>query len=336
MILKQVIPIILTNSQSSATPAPFQHMFTYPVASNSLINSDCSNVRFHDINGNVITSWLEDTSGTWWLLFVNGISANSQIIIYMHIYDSSNFVFDGSSVGEAPQLSATYGQYDNGANVFSLYFNGNTPLSDFNNEGNGLAQANVMGPTGAKINVISITSYASNLGFVYTAKSLSNSAIIAESSSQQNGLGAGAYNAANGQVAIVSGTDVSVLNAIGVVMGWSSSYLVNEYFSGGSMTGDINQQGTANADWHYASVTYSGSAATSWTGYIAPQLYSTSGGFSGSVSNNPLSSSALYLGLIGGVNSADAWQTYINWMRARAYPPNGVMPFQSYGNILFD
>ena len=293
------------------------------------VRPDCGNIRFYDSNMNAMYSWLESISNniaTFWLKVSTAIPANGAATIFM-IPQSYGTTFDGVYAGQAPQLSATYGQYDNGANVFSLYFNGNTPLSDFNNEGNGLAQANVMGPTGAKINVISITGYASNLGFVYTAKSLSNSAIIAESSSQQNGLGAGGSGAANGQVAIVSGTDVSVLNAIGVDMGWVSSYFVNEYFSGGSMTGDINQQGTANADWHYASVTYSGSAATSWTGYIAPQLYSTSGGFSGSVSNNPLSSSALYLGLISAVNSADVWQTYINWMRARAYPPNGVMPF---------
>jgi hypothetical protein len=60
-------------------------------------------------------------------------------------------------------------------------------------------------------------------------------------------------------------------------------------------------------------------------------LYSTSGGYSGTVSNNPLSSSStLYLGLIGGVGSGDEWQTYINWMRARTYVPE--MPTTSIGS----
>jgi hypothetical protein len=243
-------------------------------------------------------------------------------------------LFNNVSVGEAPQLSSTYGEYDNGANVFALYFNGNTPLTDFNFEGNTGAQSSVTGPSGTTINVISITGYASDFGFVYTGNSLANQPIIAESSSQQIGDQTGGLGADNGQVSIVNGTSTTGLNAIGVDMGYGSSYFSNDYYSAGTQTRDVNQQGTDNADWHYASVTYAGSSATSWSGYIAPQLYSTSGGYSGTVSNNPLSSSStLYIGLIGSVISNDQWQTYINWMRARAYPPNGVMPSVSFGSV---
>ena len=32
------------------------------------------------------------------------------------------FIVNGNTVGEAPTLSTGYGQYDNGANLFSLYF----------------------------------------------------------------------------------------------------------------------------------------------------------------------------------------------------------------------
>jgi hypothetical protein len=248
-------------------------------------------------------------------------------------FEPASTNYDGIYAGEAPQLSSTYGQYDDGVSVFSLYFNGNTPLSYFNFEGNTGAQASVSGPNGNTINVISITGYASNFGFVYTGKSLTNEPIIAESSSEQAGNQAGGSGAGNGQVAIVDGTSITGLNAINVDAGFADTYFSNDYFSAGAQT-YANQQGTPNTAWHFASVTYAGSSATSWSGYIAPQLYSTSGGYSGSVSNNALSSSStLYLGLIGSVSSSFTWQTYINWMRARAYPPNGVMPSVSFGSV---
>jgi len=321
----------LTNTQNVDTPSPFQQMLQLPVSQlqsyTPILASDFHNVRFV-YNGTGIPAWLESINNgvtTIWVKLPVSIPANSSISIDMEVDPSLNF--DGVYWGEAPQLSPTYAEYDNGANVFDMYFNGNTPLSDFNFEGNTGTQASVTGPTGTTINVISITGYASNFGFVYTATSLTNQPIIAESSSQQAGNQAGGTGADNGQVSIVSGISTSGLNAISVDMGWGSSYFTNDYYSSGTQTAGVNQQGTADTNWHYASVTYFGSSATSWSGYIAPQLYSTSGGYSGSVSNNPLSSSStLYLGLIGVVDSIDQWQTYINWMRARAYPPNGVMP----------
>jgi len=335
------VPFTITNSASEATPAPFQQMITVnPSLYTSYLASDLSNVQWFDAFGNVINSWLESgnsntaTEAVYWLSLANGIGANSTITVYMGIASTTTNLLNNTTTGEAPQLSSTYGEYDDGASVFSLYFNGNTPLSNFNFEGNTGTQASVTGPTGTTINVISITGYASNLGFVYTAKTLTNEPIIAESSSQQAGNQAGGLGADNGQVSIVSGTSTSGLNAISVDMGYGSSYFSNNYYSSGTQTKDVNQQGTANTNWHYASVTYSGSSATSWSGYIAPQLYSTSSGYSGTVSNNPLSSSpTLYLGLIGVVLSGYQWQTYINWMRARAYPPNGAMLAISAGSL---
>ena len=44
---------------------------------------------------------------------------------------SGNAKYDGIYAGEAPQLSSTYGQYDNGKNVFNVYFNGKEAASNF-------------------------------------------------------------------------------------------------------------------------------------------------------------------------------------------------------------
>ena len=93
----------------------------------------------------------------------------------------------------------------------------------------------------------------------------------------------------------------------------------------------LDGAGTSTTNWEYASVTYTGSTASSWSAYIAPQLYSTTGGYSGTVSNNPLSSATnLYIGQISGSSAIDV---YYNFIRARAYPPNNVMPSISFGSV---
>ena len=327
MILKQVIPIILTNSQSSATPTPFQHMFTYPVASNSLINSDCSNVRFHDINGNVITSWLEDTSGTWWLLLINGIPANSDVIIYMHIYDSSNFMFDGSSVGEASQLSPTYGEYDNGANVFIQY--GGKSWSDFTFSGgtwdttNGyLEQTDTLSSAAnGAVAVIENTSYPNNgeyiieQAFSYSVNAVAGVGIVAVLMPEAGGgcgyrfLGTNQGNGA-GFLSFLN-DDVAWVNSNSYQGAVATPYFMSITNAGGIWSGQLRSgySSTGSLLTSMAAVSYTvANAAGNTSGYVG-----ISASYQGS-SDNPIA---------------------VQWFRLRAYPPNGVMPFQSYGNILF-
>ncbi len=88
--------------------------------------------------------------------------------------------FDGVYWGEAPELSSTYGKYDNGANVFSLYFKGNTATTNFNvisSTGYTLAQGTATYGT-STINVLKLTSNGvtaseAEVPMVYTSASLS-------------------------------------------------------------------------------------------------------------------------------------------------------------------
>jgi len=350
--VQEYITITLTYNGLANYPNPFQQMITINALNYTpymSFNGNFANFEYFYANGTIIPAWIESNSSniiTTWVklsntIFPNTGSSTATNTIYLGFASKTTNLLSSSGtsgIGEAPQLSSTYAEYDDGASVFSLYFNGNTPLSDFNFEGNAGTQASVAGPTGTTINVISITGYSSNFGLAYTAKSLTNQPIIVESSADFFSIADGGDN---GLASIVDRTSISGLNAIsvdtGYINGYGSSgthYFYNDYFSNGNQTKGVNGQGSSTQGWFYASVTYPGSLATSWSGYIAPQLYSTSGGYSGTVSNNPLSSSStLYLGLIGNIGSSDYWQTYINWMRARAYPPNGVMPTVSIGSI---
>jgi hypothetical protein len=254
----------------------------------------------------------------------------------MDFFSTASNVLNTVNTGEAPQLSSTYAEYDNGAKVFLSYFNGNTPISDFTvSSGYTLAQVTgVIMPNGNTGNVIHITGYDSSspataIPFVYNNGYSLQSSII-ESSVQL----VGGTSTAQGISAVLTSTDISSASGIGVTMGYGSSYFSQEYESSGSVTYDLNLQGSVVASWVYGSVTFTGIYSTSWTGYIAPQLYSTSGGYSGTVTTQPITSgSDLYLSNLGGSTSAYNYNLYINWERARAYPPNGVIPSVSFGSV---
>ncbi|MGC8730255.1 MAG: hypothetical protein ACP5RP_02655 [Candidatus Micrarchaeia archaeon] len=122
------IPIRITNTENIATPAPFQQLVDI-----SSINymqyeaSNLQNVEFFYANGTIIPSWLESgnsnrsTRTIYWLKINNGIPASSSIIIYIGFANKTTNLFNAQTVGEAPQLSPVYAEYDNGANIFPYY-----------------------------------------------------------------------------------------------------------------------------------------------------------------------------------------------------------------------
>ncbi|MGB9730125.1 MAG: hypothetical protein ACPL1B_09720, partial [Thermoprotei archaeon] len=75
-----------------------------------------------------------NTSGTilgsvYWLK-LSGIKQQSNLTIYMGFASNNSNLFNGINVGEAPQLSPIYGQYDDGSNIF-LYYSNFTNISDW-------------------------------------------------------------------------------------------------------------------------------------------------------------------------------------------------------------
>ncbi|MGA2682432.1 MAG: hypothetical protein ABSF44_11620 [Candidatus Bathyarchaeia archaeon] len=337
------IPITITNSQSSATPSTFQEMITWnPSSYTSYEASNLGNIRFYSDSAFTapLYAWLESctpslsnsaTSATAWVKLTSSIAASGGTLTIYMAFLSTATNFDGSYWGDAPNLSGTYGAYDNGVNVFNAYFNGNTATSSFSvYSGDTLSQATgVSGPGGTTINAIKVTgTTGAHVPAFSFNKAMSNGALIVESSFSL----AGDTADATGAVGLADNAAVtSIGNGITAQMGYASSYFSQAYEVGGTATLDVNGAGTSNTNWEYASVTYTGSAASSWSAYIAPQLYSTTGGYSGTVSNNPLSSATnLYIGQISG---SLAINVNYNFMRARAYPPNNVMPSISFGSL---
>ena len=134
--------VTITNSQSTATPAPFQQdiaicngslsvssSFAYldnPTLFNE-INANGSNVYFENSSRNILYSWYEGQlingstyCDVWWINLSNGIPANSGVTIYMYIgpnivnYYQQYYPY----VGASPQVISGY---DNGQYVFIAY-----------------------------------------------------------------------------------------------------------------------------------------------------------------------------------------------------------------------
>ena len=122
-------PITITNSQSSATPNPFQQMVNFTSSDNGWTSISTGNfgqnVEFFYYNGTIIPSWLEsytDSNAIWWLK-VAAIPAGSSETVYVGFAPTTTNLFNTVNDGEAPQLSSTYAEYDDGANVFNYYEN---------------------------------------------------------------------------------------------------------------------------------------------------------------------------------------------------------------------
>jgi hypothetical protein len=335
------IPVTVTNSESTAIPTDFQQLVSVDLSPyTTFLNRDLSNTFFSSdtAGSDIITSWLESgntypfNSVNFWLYLPDGIGASSSITVYLQVDLSNTSHFNDTTTGVAPNLTSTYAEYDDGANVFLLYLNGNTPLTDFNvYTGVSIAQAVGVAYGSGTTNAINITGNNNDVNTLQVGykRGTTATSIIAESNFQEYKLA----STSQGEIVIAnSSTTANTTNAIDVEMGFGGSYFSQAYISGGTATTSINKQGTENSTWNYASVTQI-AGSTSFYGYIAPQLYSTAEGYSGTVTVNPISTATeLYIGFgIASTSSGYPWNSYINWARARAYPPNGVMPSATAG-----
>ena len=332
------VPITVTNLQPSQVSGGTPIMLNVDWGTySSYLDNPVNNVLFFDWSGNSLNAWIENGTASstansivWVDLNSTGIKPLTSITIYMGFYAlAGNHLSASGPLGEAPQLSSTYAQYDDGSIVFSAYVNGNTALSNFN-LGTSITLAKSTGVaygTGT-VNALHLTGTGTDITMVYNAVSLPNEPLVAESNFES-----GAVPTSQGAVSLDDNANPgSSANAIGVDFGYSSSYFSNAYESGSAYTFDQNQQGTGSSTWLFSSVTYSGSSATSWSGYISSELYV--GGYSGTISNNPLGSvSSIHLSVLSSANSNYPDNMYYNWMRVRVAPPNGVMPYSSFGPV---
>ena len=120
--------LTVSNSQSTATPSPFQQMVNFTSSDPGWTSISTSNfgqnVEFFYYNGSIIPSWLENYTSShalWWLK-IAAIPAGSSETVYVGFAPTTTNLFNTVNDGEAPQISSTYAEYDDGKKVFTLFY----------------------------------------------------------------------------------------------------------------------------------------------------------------------------------------------------------------------
>ena len=95
----------------------YQQLITINNPSDYNINSKGSNIQFTSSNGTLLYAWLQNINSTTMQVWIKNYNSSSTII--MQVFPSFENLFNANGyLGEAPQLSTTYAQYDNGISVF--------------------------------------------------------------------------------------------------------------------------------------------------------------------------------------------------------------------------
>ena len=323
--IQYYVPINLTNAQTTATPAPFQQMLTaneLNYASYITYNGVSANFELFYANGTIVPSWIESNSSSILTIWAKTISipASSHIQIYLGFANKTTNLLSSSGtsgIGEAPQLSPAYAEYDDGADVFSFYdnFAGTTLNTEW---------------------TVSGITYSVNNGFSATATGI-DGYIISKAVTINPATNIIDFYGTNFQ------TNVD-WTAVGALDGGETTATSGGGLGSMIIAGSPTASQTNGWQRNSAGITNSGamqtvSAPAVWTieptSSTATNFYINYGGVqtvSADADTYPL-----YEGLISAGGGAVAYTfseaVTIQWYRVRAYPPNGVMPSVTFGAV---
>lgn len=121
-----VIPIIF--SSNGGLQKNYQQKLFISRNLSSSINQNFTNIYFAYSNGTFIPAWIQSINNTGASIWLKMLSGEKKVFLwifpkYYNMLSSQGFL------GEAPQLSSVYGQYDNGNLVFPFYDNFISPSS---------------------------------------------------------------------------------------------------------------------------------------------------------------------------------------------------------------
>jgi len=308
-------PVNIINNTGTAI-SNYQQMVVAPIC-NNCANASVSNVMwaYDPAGASIIPSWLEGILGStiapsntvngslvYWLKIAGTISAGATQTVYMIFADRGTTGWDGTLTGVAPQWTATYGQYDNGASVFNFYDNfAGTSLNT------------------SKWNANPYGYYSVNNGLTIKPAQATTSASPGEVTSTTN-FGANTIFEFYGTPVFSGGT------------GWGyGTYGYNPGDAGaiilrGDIVGDANS-GTANTMIWAGSIASATFTQTEGIYTIIQTSSQVTGMFNygSSVSTKSnIGSSSYPVGFY--VGNGMSGNAFIQWTRIRAYPPNGVMP----------
>lgn len=308
------IPITISNTESTATGSAFQQLISFtPSAVSSTINPNCQNIAFYDSNNNKLYSWIENatsatTSGNVYIwVVIPNINPNSSITIYMAIGDTTaiNYLGSPANVGAQPNYTATYAQYDNGANIFNFYdnFKGTALASSWT-----ATQFSGSDPTITVNNGLTLSAGGSWCGIYNTYVIPSLPYVIefygSESSSGFGGVGTTGANGSQFEIRVGDASPdfgIEKMNGIGVAVS-------NGVYGGSSSANTL----------YLVSGYQTTTIQTLLSNYVTIFTNTLTG----------ITTSNLELS-----HYANAATAFVQFCRTRIYPPDAVMPSITFGTI---
>ncbi|MEM3860622.1 MAG: hypothetical protein QW478_14715, partial [Candidatus Micrarchaeaceae archaeon] len=276
-------------------------------------NNNLANFEYFYANGTIIPAWIESNSSGKLVTWVK--IKNTTTTLYLGFASKTTNLLSSSGtsgIGEAPQLSSTYAQYDDGASVFPFYDNFKGTSLNTTKWTNNIAN---VGGTLTINNGMSYTRGSSgNDGiFIYTNYNFS-SGIFETYGAIPSGGSSGSFTFATFGLAKTSGYSYVGVGDLNSVYGLSTTT---------SSNADNIVSGLSGGTFIWQIFISSATPST----ISASQNYGTQISSSADMPTLPLP-----------IMYQDQYNTGINlgpfyWVRVRAYPPSGTMPSVTFGAV---
>ncbi|MGD0159582.1 MAG: hypothetical protein ABSB89_04720 [Candidatus Bathyarchaeia archaeon] len=324
------IPITFNNTVSSATPNPFQEEITWnPSSYTSYEASNLGNIRFYNDSGftTPLYAWLESctpslsnaaTNATAWIKLTTQIAGNGGTQTIYMAFLSTATSFDGSYWGVAPNLSSPYGQYDNGANVFSFYdnFTGTSLNSRWTIFGSSQGTVSVN-------NGVTLTSSSSTLSIgIFASYTPPTTGIVTETYFNATSPTAG-YRIFDGY-GMTSTSTAEQNGYIGILQAGGGSTLRLSKMVSGTQTTLVSATDALTAGNNYTS-------SLLWQSSTLTMADLTNSHSSSTTDTTYSLSTMTQVAMALGATSGTKYVTF--WFRVRQSPPSGVMPTTSFGSV---
>ncbi|MCL5675389.1 MAG: hypothetical protein M1611_02130, partial [Candidatus Marsarchaeota archaeon] len=229
-----------------------------------------------------------------------------------------------SGIGEAPQLSPSYAEYDDGNSVFNFYdnFAGTTLSSKW-----------VAGASGGIYTVnnglsLNIPETTGDYVYIASASPVASQPVIVEAYMNGNSLDISGVRTGFGLVP--SQTYLVQSGGTQDHVSWQGTELAVTEIVASVQTGtsyvnptDVNP---VDGNYHLWGIEWLSGTAGFWYNGYSPITTTTS--------DVPTDTTYLTLSYYAyGTISTPPQATLYQWLRTRAYPPNGVMPSASFGSL---
>ena len=329
--IQYIVPITISNNQNVQTGI-YQQMINISESDySSYINYSGSTANFELMypNNTHIPAWIMENDSGKIIVYakLNNIPANSSTTVDLIFLNKSvnTLSSSGSSgIGEAPELSSTYAEYDDGAGVFNNYwnFNGTSLPSGWINNG-----MTVKVNDGVTLTPDENTADWSRETITYANTNFYGQSYILESYTKIITLGN-------------SDIDPALIFNSNSETAYNDNYTIVDSgidLSGSTPTYDHDTQETQG------SMTVTGISMPSGYSYSNFNIYQdyVNGATIGlGVNYSPIinsqtnyNPSTQYIGIGSWIGSGSP-TTITYWFLTQTYPPNGIMPSVSFGAVL--